>query len=112
MELLSYKSCAAPGCSYEARLMRSPGLIFLYRKGNHDIPSHYRSPIKKQGSRSSLMKPVAARRIHDSLFVKPASAVYDSLARDQLLTTRQISLSDKEVKDEVAAAVYKKQKTI
>jgi len=58
------------------------------------------------------MKPVAARRIHDSLFVKPASAVYDSLARDQLLTTRQISLSDKEVKDEVAAAVYKKPKTI
>jgi hypothetical protein len=112
MELLSYKSCAAPGCSYEARLMRSPGLIFLYRKGNHDIPSHYRSPIKKQGSRSSLMKPVAARRIHDSLFVKPASAVYDSLARDQLLTTRQILLSDKEVKDEVAAAVYKKRKTI
>lgn len=67
---------------------------------------------RRVGSRSSLMKPIAARRIHDSLFVKPASAVYDSLARDQLLLTRQISLSDKEVKDEVAAAVYKKRKTI
>jgi hypothetical protein len=94
MECLSYQSCAADGCLYEARIMRTRGIVMLYQKRSHDAASHFRSPVKQPGGRATLMKPAATKVIYDSMHARPASSVYDSLARQRLLTKRQLELPD------------------
>lgn len=50
--------------------------------------------------------------IYDSMHARPASSVYDSLARQRLLTKRQLELPDDKAKDEVTTAIYNQRKTL